>query len=180
MKPRPIWIDTDPGFDDLVTLALAAHHPSSLSLVGVSVVAGNAPLERTLHNALIVAETFGISAPIYAGCAQPLVRPSVTAENVLGAGAFGTLGARLPEPTIAASDGHGALRLLEAAQRMPGELTLVAIGPLTTVALAMQLEPALPRLLREIVIMGGSSERGNHTPAAEFNFYADQIGRAHV
>ena len=117
MTPRPIWIDTDPGFDDLVTLALAAHHPADLALVGVSVVAGNAPLERTLHNALIVAETFGISAPIYAGCAQPLVRPSVTAENVLGAGAFGTLGARLPEPTIAASDGHGALRLLEAALR---------------------------------------------------------------
>lgn len=173
MTPRPIWIDTDPGFDDLVTLALTAHHRSSLPLIGVSVVAGNAPLERTLHNALVVAETFEITAPIYAGCARPLVRPSVSAENVLGVGAFGTVGAKLPEPLQMASDGHGALRLLEAARRMPGELTLVAIGPLTNIALAMQLEPALPKLLREIVIMGGSSERGNHTAAAEFNFYAD-------
>jgi inosine-uridine nucleoside N-ribohydrolase len=169
---RPLWLDTDPGFDDLVTLVMVARSPE-LRLEGIGVVAGNAPLSTTLDNTLRIAEAFGIEAPIYAGCDRPVVQPQKTAEDVLGKGALGTVGKALPPTTRKADTGHAVLELIEAARRMPGELTLVAIGPLTTVAIAMRLDPTLPKLLREIIWMGGSTERGNDTPAAEFNAYAD-------
>ncbi len=171
-----LWIDTDPGFDDLVTLVLA----KTLPLEGIGVVAGNAPLERTLHNALTVADAFGITAPVYAGCDRALLRLNTTAENVLGAGAFGTIGAKLPEPTRTVSSGHAVLRLIETVLDNPNQVTLIAIGPLTNIALALRLEPRLAGLLQEIVIMGGSSTTGNHTAAAEFNFYADPEAAAIV
>ncbi len=174
-----IWIDTDPGFDDLVTLVLAARH-KTLQLEGIGVVAGNAPLERTLHNALTVADAYGITAPVYAGCDRALLRSLGTAENVLGVGAFGTIGSSLPPPTRQADSGHAVLKLIETVLANPHQITLVAIAPLTNIALALRLEPRLAGLLKEIVIMGGSSTSGNHTAAAEFNFYADPEAAAIV
>jgi len=176
---RRIWIDTDPGFDDLAAIVLAAAWPE-LQMEGVGVVAGNAPLERVLDNTLRLADLIGLATPIYAGCDRPLVRSRETAENVLGAGALGTSGQSLPQTARQPAAGHAVLKLIEAAKQNPGELTLVAIGPLTNVALAMRLEPTLPRLLREIVLMGGSTDRGNHTAAAEFNIYADPEAAAVV
>jgi purine nucleosidase len=176
---RPIWLDTDPGFDDLVTLLLAARSPE-LEVCGISVVAGNAPLNRTLHNTLTIAQAFEIAAPVYGGADRPLLRPANTAESVLGAGAFGTVGASLPTPTRQADTGNGVLRLLEMADKHAGNLTVVAIGPLTNIALAMRLEPRLAGQIKELVIMGGSSDRGNHTAAAEYNFYADPEAAAIV
>lgn len=172
MSPRRVWIDTDPGFDDLATLVLAHRH-AELAIEGVGVVAGNAPLPDVLDNALRIADALGLAAPVFAGCDRPLVRPRHTAEAVLGAGALGSTGATLPAARRTAAPGHAAIELVEAARRLQGELTLVAIGPLTNVAVALRLEPRLPELLREIVIMGGSSDRGNETAAAEFNFFAD-------
>ena len=169
---RPIWIDTDPGFDDLVALVVASRSPE-LRLEGIGVVAGNAPLSATLENTLRIADAFGIEAPIYTGCDRPLVQTRKTAEDVLGKGALGTVGQSLPSTSRKPDTGHAVLELIEAARRMPGELNLIAIGPLTNVALAMRLEPALPQLLREVIWMGGSTERGNDTPADEFNAYAD-------
>lgn len=174
-----VWIDTDPGFDDLTALLLA-HFSPHINLLGIGVVAGNAPLATTLNNTLRIAEFFGIAAPIYAGAQQPLLQTLSTAENILGAGALGTIGQSLPEAqTVRPQNGHAALRLIEAAQQQPGQITLVAIGPLTNVALALRLEPRLAHWLKDVIIMGGSSDRGNHTAAAEFNIWADPEA-AHV
>lgn len=164
-----VWIDTDPGFDDLIALALAAE--SRLEMVGIGLVAGNAPLERIVQNALSITSAFGITAPVYAGADRPLVRPRMTAENVLGLGALGTIGASLPTSTQSLSAGHAVLELIRAAQEQP--ITLVALGPLTNLALALRLEPRLATWLEGIVLMGGSTDRGNHSAAAEFNFLAD-------
>jgi purine nucleosidase len=176
---RKIWIDTDPGFDDFVTLVLASRH-DSLQLEGIGVVAGNAPLSRTLHNALTIADAFGIAVPVFAGADRALLRTSTTAENVLGAGAFGTIGSSLPSPTRQVTNGHAVQKLIEMVLANPNKITLVAIGPLTNIALAMRLEPKLAGLLEQIVLMGGSSDRGNHTAAAEFNFFADPEAAAIV
>ncbi len=169
---RKIWIDTDPGFDDLVTLVLASR-ATALEITGIGVVAGNAPLPQTLHNTLTIADAFGIHAPIYAGCDRALLRPSTTAENVLGAGAFGTIGTKLPEPKRTVSSGQAVLKLIETVLENPNQITLIAIGPLTNIALALRLEPKIAGLFQEIILMGGSTDRGNQTAAAEFNFYAD-------
>jgi purine nucleosidase len=176
---RRIWIDTDPGFDDLVTLVLASR-AEALEITGIGVVAGNAALTQTVHNTLTIADAFEIEAPIYAGCDRALLRNIITAENVLGAGAFGTVGAKLPEPKRLVSSGHAVLKLIETVMQNPNQITLIAIGPLTNIALAMRLEPRLAGLLQEIILMGGSTDRGNHTAAAEFNFFADPEAAAIV
>jgi purine nucleosidase len=176
---RRIWIDTDPGFDDLVTLVCASR-AKRLQIEAIGVVAGNAPLTQTLHNVLTIADAFEICVPIYAGCDRALLRSSITAENVLGVGAFGTIGAKLPEPKRLVSSGHAVLKLIETVMQNPNQITLIAIGPLTNIALAMRLEPRLARAFQEIILMGGSSDRGNHTAAAEFNFYADPEAAAIV
>lgn len=177
--PQPIWIDTDPGFDDLATIVLAAARPE-VELLGLGVVAGNAALPHTLDNTLRIASALGLKCPLYAGCDGPLVGSTQTAENVLGAGALGTVGRTLPSTTRRPDPGHAALELIRAAKAHQGQLTLVAIGPLTNIAIALRLEPALPALLNEIVLMGGSTDRGNHTAAAEFNIYADPEAAAVV
>lgn len=176
---RRIWIDTDPGFDDLVTL-ICASRAETLQIEGISVVAGNAPLGQTLHNALTIADAFDFRVPIYAGCDRALLGSRITAENVLGVGAFGTMGVKLPEPTRQVSNGHAVLKLIKTVMQNPNQISLIAIGPLTNIALAMRLEPRLAKAFQEIVIMGGSSDRGNHTAAAEFNFYADPEAAAIV
>jgi len=174
-----LWIDTDPGFDDLAAITLAAARPE-LNLLGLGVVAGNAPLSRTLDNALRLAQVLQLECPVYEGCDRSILGHAESAENLLGLGALGSLGRRLPPATRGSEPGHAALELIRAAQTYPGELTLVAIAPLTNVALAMRLEPQLPELLREIVLMGGSTNQGNHTAAAEFNIYADPEAAAVV
>lgn len=179
MSTHTLWIDTDPGFDDLITLLMAARAPQ-IELMGIGVVAGNAPLADTLDNTLRIAQHYQLTAPIYAGCTRPLVQRLDTAENILGKGALGSLGQSLPPTTRQPQPGHAVLKLIEAAKARPGQITLVAIGPLTNVALAFHLEPQLPQLLRQLILMGGSSDRGNHTAAAEFNIWADPEAAAVV
>ncbi|MBF6595619.1 MAG: nucleoside hydrolase [Thermaceae bacterium] len=174
-----MWIDTDPGFDDLAAITLAAARPE-LNLLGLGLVVGNAPLSRTLDNALRLAQVLQLERPVYGGCDRPILGHAESAENLLGLGAPGSLDRRLPPATWGSEPGHAALELIRAAQTYPGELTLVAIAPLTNVALAMRLEPQLPELLQEIVLMGGSTNQGNHTAAAEFNIYADPEAAAVV
>lgn len=176
---RKIWFDTDPGFDDWMAWALLEAEPQ-FELLGVSVVAGNAPLAITLPNALSIKALHGFATPVFAGCDRPLAQAQVTAQDVLGAHGMATTGALLPACRDGLSPGHGVQALMAAVRAHPGEVTLLAVGPLTNVATAFALAPELPALLKQLVIMGGSTVGGNATAAAEFNIYADPEAAARV
>lgn len=176
---KDVWLDTDPGFDDWMAWALLEADPG-VRLRGVSVVAGNAPMATVLLNAQRIHALHGWTTPLYAGCAQPLVQPQVTAQDVLGVAGMRSTGAALPAAASTLQQGHGVDALIECARRQPGRITLLAIGPLTNVATAFAQAPELPGLLAGLVLMGGSQGAGNTTPVAEFNIYADPEAAAQV
>jgi purine nucleosidase len=174
-----IWLDTDPGFDDWMAWLLLESH-AGFALRGVSVVAGNAPLERTLANALAIRALHGFATPVYAGCDRPLAQPQTTAQDVLGAHGMETTGALLPEVSGRPEAAHGVRALIDCVRANPGRITLLAVGPLTNVATAFALAPELPSLLAGLAVMGGSTVGGNATAAAEFNIHADPEAAARV
>jgi purine nucleosidase len=165
-----IILDCDPGIDDALAIAFAHGHPD-IDLLGITTVAGNVGLDRTTQNALAVCEFIGAYVPVTAGCATPLIRPALDARHVHGESGLG--GATLPPPTAQPASGHAVDYLIDTVRAAPGEITVVATGPLTNIALALRKEPRLPQWVRDFVIMGGSSGRGNTTPAAEYNMWAD-------
>ena len=176
---KEIWLDTDPGFDDWFAWALLEADPA-VRLHGVSVVAGNAPLPLALSNAQRIHALHGWRTPLWAGADRPLVQKQVTAQDILGSTGLRTSGATLPEAATPLEPGHGVDAMIACVRANPGRITLLAIGPLTNVALAFAKAPELPSLLAGLVIMGGSQGAGNTTPVAEFNIYADPEAAAQV
>jgi purine nucleosidase len=173
-----IILDCDPGIDDALAIAFAAGSPE-IELAGLTTVAGNVELAKTTANALAVASFVGLgSVPVTAGCETPLLRPALHAGHVHGESGLG--GAVLPAPARTAEAGHAIDFIIESAAAAPGEITLVATGPLTNIGLALRREPRLASWVRDFVIMGGSASRGNVTPAAEFNIWADPEAAAIV
>jgi purine nucleosidase len=167
----PTILDCDPGHDDMVAILVAAAHPS-IDLLAITTVAGNGTLERTTHNARAVCSLAGIGdVPIAAGAAGPLVGSLRTAAHVHGES--GLEGAELPDPDLPLAAEHAvdltARLLREAAE----PVTLVPTGPLTNVALLLRTHPELVERVREIVLMGGSTDVGNVEPLAEFNIHVD-------
>ena len=168
---QKIILDCDPGIDDALAIAFAAGCPD-LDLLGITTVAGNVGLPLTTANAQRVAEFVGIGGtPVTPGAAAPLLRDPIDARLVHGDSGLG--GAQLPDPVSRPAGGHAIDYLIDTIQAAPGEITLVATGPLTNIALAVHREPRLVTQVRDFVIMGGSAGRGNVTPAAEFNIAAD-------
>ena len=163
----PILIDCDPGHDDAIAILLAGR---TLDVRAITAVHGNAPLARTQVNARRVVELGGLSIPVAAGAEAPLVRQASYAPEVHGAS--GLDGPDLPEPSTELVEAHAVDVIIEESKRSPG-LHLVAVGPLTNVALALRKDPALPGRLSRISLMGGSLTWGNVTPAAEFNIWCD-------
>jgi len=148
--------------------------------VGLSVAAGNVGLGHTLRNARSLVDLLGAGTPVFAGCPTPLVRaPEEDAAFVHGMDGFGDVG--FPEPKAAASDETAALALLRLTRERPGELTLVALAPLTNLALAVRLDPAFPQRVRRLVVMGGAVTGHGNTGVvpAEFNIGFDPEA-AHV
>jgi purine nucleosidase len=173
-----IILDCDPGIDDALAIAFAHGHPD-IRLLGITTVAGNVGLTRTTENALAVSEFIGAGGtPVTAGCATPLVRPALDARQVHGESGLG--GARLPSPVQKPAPGHAIDYIIDTAGATPGEITLVATGPLTNIAMAVRKEPRLVHWVKDFVIMGGSAGRGNVTPAAEYNIWADPEAAAAV
>jgi purine nucleosidase len=170
--PKRILIDTDPGIDDSLAILLALASPE-VSLEGLSVVHGNCSLEQAATNALSVLELAGASAiPVAAGCGLPLVQLSLLAPETHGNTGLGY--AKLPEPQSKPIGQHGSDFLIGQVLSNPGEITLVAIGPLTNIALAIRLEPRFVSALNELIIMGGAiRHEGNTTALAEFNTFVD-------
>jgi len=170
--PKKILFDTDPGIDDACAILLALASPE-LSLEGLSVVHGNCSLEQGTTNALSVLELANAShIPVAKGCELPLVQPSLLAPETHGDTGLGY--AKLPNPRAKPIHQHGIDFLIEKIMASPGEITLVAIAPLTNVALTIRKEPHIIEALKEIIIMGGAiRHEGNTTALAEFNTYVD-------
>ncbi len=176
--PHKIILDCDPGIDDALAIVFAYGHPD-LELRGITTVAGNVGVDKTTANALRVREFIGAAhIPVVAGSPRPLLRAPLGAHSVHGES--GLEGARLPPPSSRPNPGHAVDFLIDTIGAAPGQITLVATGPLTNVALAVRRQPDLVSQVREFVIMGGSAGRGNLTPAAEFNIAADPEAAAIV
>ena len=169
---KRILLDTDPGIDDSLAILLALASPE-ISLEGLSSVHGNCSLEQATINALSILELANAThIPVAVGCELPLVQPSLLAPETHGNTGLGY--AKLSEPRTQPTRRHGCDFLIEQIMSAPGEVTLVAIGPLTNVALAIRHEPRIAQSLKELIIMGGAiRHEGNTTALAEFNTYAD-------
>jgi inosine-uridine nucleoside N-ribohydrolase len=165
-KPK-LLIDCDPGHDDALALLVAAAHAD---IVGITTVAGNAPLEATTRNACILRELAGIDAPVHSGAARALVEPPRTAPEVHGHS--GLDGPVLADPARGPDGDDAVAFIVDTCRRTPG-VWLVPTGPLTNIALALRRAPDLARNVAGISFMGGSAGAGNRTPVAEFNIWAD-------
>lgn len=174
---RRIWIDTDTASDDVVALILALKHPD-IEVVGMSIVAGNVPLDMAVQNALITVERCGARTPVHAGAARPLARPLESAQYVHGKDGMGDIGLDLRGRIPTSSDGIGAM--IAAFRDNPGTLELVTLGPLTNVAVAIRSESQFVSWVKRCVSMAGTGVLpGNVTPLSEFNVWADPEA-AHV
>jgi inosine-uridine nucleoside N-ribohydrolase len=144
-----------------------------IEIVAVTTVAGNVDVVRTTANTLSVLDWLGAGdIPVHRGASRPLVRPHRDASYFHDEGGLG--GAHLPTSTRSTGADRGPAALIRLARQRPGELTLVALGPLTNLAIALNVEPELPELLKSVVVMGGAyMVPGNTTTAAEFNILVD-------
>jgi inosine-uridine nucleoside N-ribohydrolase len=169
--PSRVIIDTDPGVDDALALLLAIRS-SELKIEAITAVAGNVPLELSLPNALRMVEIAGrMDIPVAVGAKTPLLRRLVTAAYAHGENGLG--GAVFPEPKITPTAEPAAKFISQIVRKYPGEVTLITIGPLTNIATALNMDSELARMVKSLVMMGGSLSGGNITPAAEFNVYVD-------
>ncbi|HJW22142.1 MAG TPA: nucleoside hydrolase [Candidatus Limnocylindrales bacterium] len=171
-SPMPLILDVDTGIDDSLALLLAAATPE-VELVAVTTVAGNVPLARVDENTRAVLELAGArSVPVARGPDRPLVKDLRTAEDTHGPCGIGY--AELAPAMQPAVKETAAEVIVRAARSRPGEVTLLTLGPLTNLALALDREPALPGLLRGWTLMGGAyCVPGNTTPTAEWNVFVD-------
>ena len=168
---RRVIIDTDPGTDDALAIFLALNSPE-LKVEALTPVAGNVPLELTLPNALRLLEIAGrAEIPVAAGANRPLVRRLITATYAHGENGLG--GVQFPEPTTKPVKETATQLIRRLVHESPHEINIIAIGPLTNIAVAFRDDPELPRLIPNLTIMGGSLSGGNVSPAAEFNIYVD-------
>ena len=171
MIMRRFIIDTDTASDDAVALVMALQHPD-ISVEAVTVVAGNVPVEQGTQNALYITELCKKQVPVYTGMARPLLHPLETAQHIHGIDGLGDIG--LPLHSRKPASGHAVDALINTIKRFPGEITLVALGPLTNIAFALRLDASIAQRVKECIIMGGVGKGiGNVTPVAEYNIWAD-------
>lgn len=174
----PLWLDVDTGVDDALAIAYAVR--SGANLIGVSTVAGNVPIDFATDNSRRVLAWVGApSVPVHRGASRPLAVTYQDAAHVHGENGLG--GADLGERRAEESGTNGVQALLDAADRHDGSLVVVALGPLTNIAIALSLRPRLVKQVRKLVVMSGAFHvPGNVTPHAEFNAFADPHAAAQV
>ena len=170
--PTPLILDVDTGIDDSLALLYALASPEA-EIVAVTCVSGNVEARQVATNTLALLEVAGrTDLEVAVGREVPLERPLETTPETHGPAGIGY--ADLPPPSNAISDRHGVDVIVDAARKRPGEITLVTLGPLTNLAVALEREPSLPRLLRRHVLMGGAfGAQGNTTPTTEWNIHCD-------
>jgi purine nucleosidase len=174
----PVFVDVDTGVDDAMALVYLFASDDA-DVVGIASTAGNVPVQQVCENNLKLLELCGLDIPVSKGSEQPITAPLRTAEDTHGPEGMGY--ARLPATDRELTAHDAADAWIRAAHAHPGELVAMAVGPLTNLALALRREPALPKLLRRLVIMGGAFDyRGNTTPVAEWNISVDPEAAAEV
>lgn len=171
MPAHRLLIDTDPGIDDAMAIFYAGLHPE-IEIVGMTGIFGNVTVERATANAAVLAGMLGRRIPVARGADRPLVQPpNPVSDYVHGPHGFGNLPPQPapwpPEPVSAAEF------ICATVNAHPGEITLVPLGPLTNIALALRLDPSIAGKVRGVVLMGGGLERGNVTQFAEANIWND-------
>lgn len=172
---KPVVIDTDPGLDDALALVLALRSPA-LDVNAITVVAGNVSLSACTANTLRILEAVGPSSvpPVYKGHARPLGGKVARAGDVHGNDGLGGITPSYPVRELAVAGGHATQAMVELARQHGKALTIVALGPLTNVAKAIERDRSAMSGIGRLVVMGGTDDgQGNITPRAEFNFYSD-------
>lgn len=171
--PRKVIYDTDPGVDDAMALYYALAHPG-VDLVGITTTFGNVFVEQAATNGLYLTALAGFDVPVTQGVAKPLVKHAeAPPEFIHGRDGLGNLAAR--QATSNTLDPRSSAQfIVDMARQYPGEITLVAVGPLGNLATALKLDPELPKLVHEVILMGGTVlEPGNVSPVAEANIWND-------
>lgn len=168
---RHFLIDTDTASDDAVALVMALRSPD-VQVEAITVVAGNVPVDQGVQNALYTVELCQQHVPVYRGMAAPLLRPLQTAQHIHGNDGMGDVGLSLSGRAVASLHAVDVIR--RTIHQYEHTITLVTLGPLTNLAMALLLEPSLAQLVQECVIMGGIGQGyGNVTPVAEYNIWVD-------
>lgn len=171
-----IILDTDPGIDDVFAILFAQAHPA-IELKAITTVYGNVTIENATHNALYLKQKYQLQADVVTGASKPIVRSPLGPTVVVhGEGGFGDV--MVPSEVEGQADPRPAYQyIIDTVKAEPGEITLVAIGPLTNLALALQADPKIVDLVKQVVIMGGAFGENNHsgnvTPFAEANIHDD-------
>jgi purine nucleosidase len=180
MGKRPVVLDVDTGVDDALAIMLAIRS-SELEVLGITTVSGNVPVARATSNTLLVLEMLDAPViPVVVGASRPLARELLAATEVHGQDGLGGVTSRYRPPSRPAGEGAPQF-LLDTIRRRPGELSLIATGPLTNVAVAIQRDQETMRKLRDITVMGGAIRvPGNVGPVTEFNFAVDPEAAAIV
>jgi purine nucleosidase len=174
---RRFWIDTDTGSDDAVAIVMALR-AADVQVDGLSIVSGNVPMPTAYRNARYTVQLCGKQAPVYPGADRPLLREAIYSWLYHGQG--GMSGMDIPDDPPPTDGLHAVNALIDAVRAAPGEITLVTLGPLTNIALALRLAPDLAEKIPHCYVMGGAAATlGNTTPAAEFNIWVDPEA-AHV
>lgn len=176
---HPIIFDTDPGVDDAQAIAIALAHPE-IELLGLTTTYGNVDVATATHNALLLSQLASQTIPVAQGAAAPLVKAKHPAPAFIhGDNGLGNI--ELPEVSGKKVEQSAAQFIVEQVNARPGEITLVAVGPLGNLAAALQLDPELIDKVKHVVIMGGSvKEGGNVTPIAEANIFNDPHAASRV
>ena len=180
---KRIIIDTDPGVDDAFAIMLALRSPE-LHVEAITTVNGNTNLKQATENALRILEILDVAElpPVIKGAARPLKRKALSSTSIHGSDGLGEVSLlkdrrgkkKYPAPRLRPSGRNAPEAICELARKYSGNLTLVTLGPLTNVAIALACDPWLSHHVKEIITMGGAySVCGNQTPAAEFNFFCD-------
>jgi purine nucleosidase len=165
---RKVLFDSDTASDDAIALLMAT---KKFDVVGVTIVAGNVEFERQVKNALFTLEFFGYDAPVFKGSNRPLLGLWKTVEEVHGPNGFG--GWSYPDPSKKAEQEYAPDAIIRFSREYSGELELLAVSPLTNLALAYLKDPSIVKRIAKVWIMGGAFSRGNVTRIAEYNFWVD-------
>ncbi|WP_103068398.1 nucleoside hydrolase [Aquimarina sediminis] len=168
---RKFIIDTDTASDDAVALIMAMNYPD-VEIEGFTLVAGNVKLKQGIQNAMYTMSLCNKNIPVYPGIDKPMMRTLNTADHVHGVDGMGDIG--LPLSGFVPEKKHAVSAIIEKINQFPNEITLVCLAPLTNIAVALLMDSSIASKVKECIIMGGVGKgRGNVTPIAEYNFWAD-------